>query len=73
MSMDERESYAAAGANYAVLDRVKRLAQAEARHGDVPRHVGLLETMVLGDQHDIGRTTTDGLVRTANSGHAEQW
>ncbi len=31
MSIDERESYAAAGVNYAVLYRVKRLAQAEAR------------------------------------------
>ena len=70
MSIDERESYAAAGANDVVLTR---LAQAEAHHGDAPRHIGLQETMVLGDQHDIGGATTDGLVWTANSGHAEQW
>ncbi len=40
MSIDERESYAAAGVNYAVLDRVKPLAQAEARAAS--RGLGIL-------------------------------
>ena len=31
MSVDERDSYASAGVNYAVLDYIKRLVQAQAR------------------------------------------